>query len=208
MKKGILIPILILIFLTLSCASASDLNGTMEDATLTNANDDVVSDNSLNNLLTSNDDSIVENGLNETLSVSNEENLAATVYFDGTTFSQLQSKINSAHDYDTIVLTKNVKQDGSSAILIEKPITIDGNGFTIDGNRGGRMITIGGGGANVTLKNISFINGYDHDLMFGVGAIYWNAPNALLTHCNFTNMKRPYQKLKLRSDCSVHFVYS
>ena len=169
MKKGILIPILIIIFLTLSCASASDLNGTTEDGTLT-----------------SNDDNIVENGLNDTLSISNEENLAATVDFDGTTFSQLQSKINSANNYDTIVLTKNVKQDGSSPIFIDKPITIDGRGFTIDGNNNGRMMTITG--ANVTLKNISFINGYDHEFMFGVGAIYWNAPNALLTHCNFTNI--------------------
>ena len=42
-------------------------------------------------------------------------------------------------------------------ILINKSLTIDGNGFTIDANNSARIFNIAG--ATVTLQNIKFING-------------------------------------------------
>lgn len=79
--------------------------------------------------------------------------------------------------------------DGSNkGILISKPITIDGAGHTLNGNKLSRIFNITAD--NVVLRNIDFINGNAYGRYFskdiGGGAIYWNGANGFVENCNFT----------------------
>ena len=76
-------------------------------------------------------------------------------------FKELNDNVTSA---TTILeLTKNytynpdVDLDYKDGINITKDITVDGKGYTIDGNGQSRIFNIAN--ATVTLKNINFING-------------------------------------------------
>ena len=110
---------------------------------------------------------------NNVLSVSTNEN------FNGTTFSELNTKIGSMEDGDTLNLTKNVTQDTTSAITIGKSITLNGNGYVIDANKVSGIFTITAN--NVTLNNITFINSKT--------AISWNGANGNINGCIFINNK-------------------
>ena len=170
-KSKILCLLLVLVMLlSVSAAAAVNENTTMsfkEDST------DQMSVN-------------VETG-NEILGISNnEENLCAT--YDGT-FNALQDKIDNAagvlvleNDYAN---TDNFNQNG---ISISKSLTIDGNGYTIDALKKGRIFQVTA--SNVILKNINFINGNIYgsgSTSRGGGAVYWTGSNGILSGCNFTN---------------------
>ena len=80
---------------------------------------------------------------------------------DGGTFNDLQIKINTADENGTINLMNNYTYDESfsdKGINITKAITINGNGFTIDGLSKARIFNIYAS-ENVILNNITFING-------------------------------------------------
>ena len=66
-------------------------------------------------------------------------------------------------------------------INITKDITVDGKGYTIDGNSQSRIFNIVN--ATVTLKNINFINGYADS----GAAICCNGGNLTIIGCNFLN---------------------
>ena len=122
----------------------------------------------------------------EILSASNDaENLASP---DDGTFKALQSKINSTSSGDEIKLENNYTYGDDfdqSGIIISKPLTIDGNGYTIDAMGEGRIFNITS--SNVTLKNINFKNAnYDDDFSQG-GAIFWNGNFGILENCTFEN---------------------
>ena len=129
-----------MVFISLSTVSAMEINST----------DDM--DSTYNQLGLENDD--------EKLSIINDENyLSSAETFNGTTFSELESKINSLKNGDVLDLTSNVTQDGDSQITISKSITINGNGVTIDAQGKSRIFYINSG-ATVVLNNITFTNGY------------------------------------------------
>ena len=71
-------------------------------------------------------------------------------------FSELQAKIDAAQDGDTIVLEDNyLMSSDDKPIFINKTLTIDGQGYTIDANHlNATLASI----SQVTLKNIVFIN--------------------------------------------------
>lgn len=105
-------------------------------------------------------------------------------------FDELESKINEVASGGTLTLDKDYEYlNGSNkGILISKPITIDGAGHTLNGNRLSRMFNITSD--NVILKNINFINGNSFGRYGGVaggGAIYWSGANGLVENCNFTD---------------------
>jgi hypothetical protein len=110
---------------------------------------------------------------------------------DDGTFTALQEKINNATDGSTIILEKNYAYDdgfSNDGIYINKSLTIDGNGYTIDGKNNARIMDIYssfefGKYANVTLKNINFING---NSPIG-GAIDIVFSNLTIKNCTFTN---------------------
>lgn len=79
---------------------------------------------------------------------------------DSGTFTVLQEKINNASEGSTINLENDYKYDdafGKEGITINKKLTVNGNGHTIDANSGARIFEICTN--DVVLKNIKFING-------------------------------------------------
>ena len=105
---------------------------------------------------------------------------------DSGTFAELQADINAAANASTLTLYKNYEcEDGfdTAGILINKTITIDGNGFKIDAQGKSRIFKIPA--ENVILKNIIFINGNTDE--YG-GAVYFYRAGTV-TNCNFVDNK-------------------
>ena len=108
----------------------------------------------------------------------------------GNPFDELCERIANTPEGGILVLDKDYTYTGEPAkgILINKTITIDGNGHTLNGNHTSRMFNISAD--NVVIKNINFINGNAYGLYFsnnaGGGAIYWNGANGYIENCNFT----------------------
>ena len=106
-------------------------------------------------------------------------------------FTDLNDLIENASENSTVTLNKNYSFDDekdsnfTNGINITKAITIEGNGFTLDGKNSARIFYILS--ANVTLNNIIFINGNAED--GNGGAIYWSssALNGTVTNSIFEN---------------------
>ena len=106
-------------------------------------------------------------------------------------FEELSDRIANTPEGGVLVLDRDyLYTNGSNkGILINKTITIDGNGHTLNGNHSSRMFNITAD--NVVIKNINFINGNAYGKYFsndaGGGAIYWNGDNGYIINCSFTN---------------------
>lgn len=75
-------------------------------------------------------------------------------------FSELQNIINDAGSYATIYLDKDYESEGKQ-ITINKDITIDGKGHTLDCLGKSRAFASTKG--DIVLRNIRFTNGYEDD---------------------------------------------
>lgn len=112
---------------------------------------------------------------------------------DGT-FSALQEKINNAENGSTITLDKDYKYDegfSKRGIVINKNLTIDGNGHTLDGAGKSRILLIKFGlikNYHVTLTRIKFTNAKTD--LYG-GAIF-NYADLTINNCEFTNNYAKY----------------
>ena len=104
---------------------------------------------------------------------------------DNGSFVALRERIDNAGDNSTVVLPNNYLLENGFAengISINKSITIDGNGFTINANGSARIFNITG--AAVTLQNIKFINGE----LEGMGAaLYCKDSNLTIINCKQRN---------------------
>lgn len=104
---------------------------------------------------------------------------------DNGSFAALQERIGNAGYNSTVILPNNyILENGfaENGISINKSITIDGNGFTINANDSARIFNITG--AAVTLQNIKFINGK----LEGMGAaLYCKDSNLTIINCTFSN---------------------
>ena len=104
---------------------------------------------------------------------------------DNGSFAALQERIDNAGDNSTVLLPNSYLLENGfteNGISINKNLTIDGNGFTINANHGGRIFNIAG--AAVTLQNIKFINGK----LEGMGAaVYCKDSNLTIINCTFSN---------------------
>jgi len=166
-NSKILIISLILIFaITVSAVSAnediSDVQSNVEQNASTVSIDDVNTVDSINS------NQIDENNLG---SAEGQNKVSAGEYG---TFTELQNLVNEGKN---ITLTKDYMWDISfkngdkSGVLIDKSITIDGNGHTIDGAGASRLFNVS---ANVTLKNIHF-NNWNFDPTQVIGSSYQGA---------------------------------
>ena len=100
------------------------------------------------------------------------------------TFAELQANITAAKQGSTLTLTKNYERESGfdvEGILIDKSITIDGNGFKIDAQGNSRIFKITAD--VVMLKNIIFANGKTTEN--GVAVLF--EKSGTVTNCNFTN---------------------
>ena len=115
-----------------------------------------------------------------------------TITLDLGDFNRLQKYINRAsensiltlcHDYTfTPVLDNNI----TAGIIIDKQLTINGNGHTIDALQKARIFQITA--ANVVLNNITFTNTTYNS---NGGAIYFSETGTV-ENCNFTNNTGKY----------------
>ena len=160
---------IIMFLFSIVCVSASDINETLiadeEPQIIEQANDDII-------------ESTQENVLGE----------------DVGTFTDLQDLIIASDKNSTITLDKDYAYDegfSTRGIVVNKNLTIDGNGHTLDGLSKSRIFLIMGKIINpytVTLKNIKFKNG--HTNLYG-GAIF-NFGNAVVDNCEFTDNYAKY----------------
>ncbi|WP_220607408.1 hypothetical protein [Methanobrevibacter oralis] len=158
----VVIVFLFLIFLSISAVSAQD-NATSE-------------------IDLSENTTILEVEDNDRLNVEmNKSDLKGST----STFTDLQNIINKAPIGGTITLNKDYTYVfGDNAIIINKPLTIDGKNHVLNGRLATRIFWISGD--QVTLKNIRFINANNTQTDWG-GAIDWFGDNANLENCYFKN---------------------
>ena len=74
-----------------------------------------------------------------------------------------------------------------NGIVINRPVTIKGNGNTIDAKKQARIFNIQSN--NVILKNITFANGQTQGATLDGqgGAIFWQGSEGEVSHCTFIN---------------------
>ena len=108
----------------------------------------------------------------ESLKLTHEQTEEVLSDGDVGNFTELSGLISGSADKSIINLTKDYKRlsgEGYSyGISINKEITINGNGHTIDASNGARIFSVSG--SNVVLKNITFTNAHgDEDNGVGAG---------------------------------------
>lgn len=102
------------------------------------------------------------NDFNDTITITEQQNetiLTETISNSEGTFEELNNEIQKGNELNlTKNYTYNTDTDNNleSGILISKNITINGNGFTINGNNSARALNIIN--STILLNNIKFIN--------------------------------------------------
>ena len=114
-------------------------------------------------------------------SVDDSQSLESQKDFNGNSFSQLQSEINDCLNHDVINLNNDITQTGAASILIQKSLTINGRGHTIDAQEMSGIFSIRY--STLILKNIIFKNAKGGT--FGAIAIY-NSECSII-NCSFEN---------------------
>ena len=129
-----------------------------------------------------------ENDITVSSNFKDDEALGATHVVVGTYFTNIQDKIDSADDGDTIFLNGKT-YTGDVKISVNKKLTIVGGSYledasyaTLDAGFQSRIMEITSG--NVVLKGIKFING--NATQYG-GALYWSGAEGVLENCIFEN---------------------
>ena len=172
-KKIMIILIMAICLFAMASVSASDVNDTVIASTgdsaveLSQADADEIMSTDENELIGQTDNELISEG-------------------DRGTFAELQANISQATEGSTITLNKNYEcEDGfdSGGILIDRPITIDGQGNKIDAQGKSRIFRITA--ENVVLKNIIFTNGKST----GTGGAVHFSSEGTVTNCNFTGNK-------------------
>ena len=179
LKRIYLVALFLLVLLSVSAVSAAD----------DSANNIISEDNDVIAL----DEAIDDDESN--VDVLGENDNAALNVGETGTFTDLNKLINEDYSSnDTITLNSNYKfTDGDDAyvpgIKINRTLTIDGNGFTLDGSNSACMFDVETN-SEVIIKNINFINGNATDIHKLGGAIYvgpHSNNNNKVINCNFTN---------------------
>ena len=110
-------------------------------------------------------------------------------YKDLGDFNRLQKYINEAEEYSTLTLYRNYTftpgfdDNLTNGIVIDKALTINGNGYTIDALQKARIFNVNSD--NVVLNNITFTNATASG---SGGAVYFSSSGSV-TNCNFTDNK-------------------
>ena len=197
-KRYLYILLIFLVLVSLSAVSAADDNA--NGIISVDDNDELILDEAIDDDVSSANNNYDEELILETPAddlVGSEND--ATPLKEGATgsFSDLNKLINEDYSSnDTITLNGNYKYtDGDDdfvhGIVINRGVTIDGNGFTLDGSNSARMFDVETN-SEVIIKNINFINGHATGENIAYfkdgGAIYSsNSANSKVINCNFTN---------------------
>ena len=104
-------------------------------------------------------------------------------------FTTLQGKINRALEGSELVLYHDYNYDSTKdaalaeGIVIDKDLTIDGQGYAIDAKNAARIFKIDDNTKNIVLKNIKFVNAVADN----GAAVYANCNNIEIVNCTFEN---------------------
>lgn len=114
--------------------------------------------------------------------------VSASDNIENGTFDDLSDDINQTTETGTLNLVKDYKwtvesdSGNTDGVKINKSITINGKGHTIDANNKSRIFTIESD--NVCIKDINFINANANG---SGGAVFVKGNNIQIINCNFTN---------------------
>lgn len=172
------------------------------------ANEDILQDNSSVGEIIGDSivDVVTENGDIEVIENANEELIDSD---ESSNFRSIQDEINMASPGDTVYLNGST-YSCDYLVVINKTITIDGNGSTLifdgsDKDYTSTFFYINKTASNVVLKNLKFVNG---NLQFG-GGITWEGDYGTVSNCTFdSNLARGQYGmggaiLMLGNDCTV-----
>ena len=195
-NKLIIFIILVLAMLSIGVASAEDyssLNTTDTQDSVVSVSDESNLDLNTEEVTTvsevdnSNVVSSKEDGSDENLQLQSYGNNDVIKENNGVkTFTDLQSEIDNASDNGTLYLDCDYKYDESASkfagITINKNnFTIDGQGHTIDANKGTKTSIFTVNGGSLTLKNLILTNATLTAINIGGSA------NLTINNCTFTN---------------------
>ena len=169
-RKSIIMLVLAIFIFGAASVCASDVN----DAAIAGDDDSAVE------LSQADTDERISSGQDEPIGQTGNEELISEG--DSGTFAELKANITAAEG-STLTLNKNYEcEDGfdSEGIIIDKSITIDGQGHKIDAQGKSRIFKITAD--NVILKNIIFTNGKTT----GKGGAVHFSSNGAVINCNFT----------------------
>ena len=167
---------------TISSVSAADMDGSNNDTMKIDDSMDVSDD------LSQISEMDVES--DEALSASDSDVLQDNT--NGRPISQLKGLIDQTASGGTLSLKFDyycTSDDARAGIVINKPITINGGGHTIDANGYCRILDIVSGG--VVINDLTFTHGYyynSNEYFLGHGAcIYIEEGTTTFNNCNFYN---------------------
>ncbi|MBR0270466.1 MAG: Ig-like domain repeat protein [Methanobrevibacter sp.] len=160
--------LIVSLFVTLSCASASDVNNLDDNLTAVTDGNDIISvdDMQNNEIMMISDDDVME--------ASDSDDLLTGTYTD------LNRRISNSPDGSTIYLNDDYSIYSAIYFSYRHDLIIDGQGHTIDANGNSRIFHLYSTSSNITFKNIKFINGYATE----GGAIYSTIPLNVI-NCTF-----------------------
>ena len=184
-NRLLIASIFILAIFAIGAVSAAD--------EITDTTDDVLAVDSVDEIELTYDDSAELSGLaddssdeilknNETYYPGENYTIILSTHFSGTTMTELSTFLRNAYDGDVIYLENDIEQDSSNYITINKQLTINGNGHSIDLNAMSYAFRVHN--ANATLMNMIIKNGQSEN----GGAIYsTSAGYCTLINCTFIN---------------------
>ena len=135
--------------------------------------------------------------------VNNNVNTASDSFINKTTFGGLVFKIDSSTDgnvsldrdytfigaeyyIDPVSGTKTLVVD-SNGITVNRSLTINGNGHTINAANGASFFIVNA--PNLVLKDINFVNGINNGYN---SPIVWKEDNGVIENCTFSNVTSAY----------------
>ena len=161
----------------------TDIDDADEDTSIDTDDDPINSD-------INDDDSIIINITNDTNSKGNDAPIS-NVKTDASSFDELQSLIDQLPSGTTLYLYHDYKGAEDKQITINKDLTIDGQGHTIDCASLCRGIWSKAG--NICLMNLNINNGYingasgNDQSYFGAAIYIENAAKYTIKYCKFNN---------------------
>ena len=189
-NKRYLHMILIFLVCIISISAVSAADDSLNEISEADDNQEVFLEDSIN------DDVLTNNENDELILEENNVEDKATLS-EGTstgTFTDLNDAINGNSD-STVTLSRNYTYNGvdnydaafKKGIILDRPVTIDGQGHTLNGNNLSRIFYIRDTN-KVIIKNINFINGNACDDRQG-GAIYLGdiGRDYRVINCSFSN---------------------
>ena len=108
------------------------------------------------------------------------------------------SEIKLSHDY--------IWSDGDSRITIDKALTVDGNGHTLNASKNSIFIV---SGDNVVLKNMTLTNSYiritsSYESSSNASAVLWTGANGIMDNVKITDSESAfYQQNNYRGYCAA-----